>query len=59
MESGIFDVRKNATAPMIVILGHLELDAEISDVDMETAESNDYRGLSKKDRDANGVLAAM
>ena len=44
---------------MIVILGHLELDAEISDVDMETAESNDYRGLSKKDRDANGVLAAM
>jgi len=26
---------------------------------METAESNDCRGVSKKDGDANGVLAMM
>ena len=57
MESGIFDVRKNATAPMIVMLGCSELDTEISDVGIETAESSDCRGVSKKDRDANGVLA--
>ena len=44
---------------MIAILGHLELDMEISKTSIETAESDDCRGLSKKDRDANGVLAAM
>jgi len=32
---------------------------EVSDAGMETAESNDCRGVSKKDGDANGVLAAM
>jgi len=30
---------------------------EVSDAGMETAESDDCRGVSKKDRDANGVLA--
>jgi len=54
-----FDAHKNAAAPMIAMLGHLELDAEVSDTGMETAESDDCRGLSKKDGDANGVLAAM
>ena len=44
---------------MIAMLGHLKLDIEVSDTGMETAESNDYRGVSRKDRDANGVLAAM
>jgi len=44
---------------MIAMLGHSELDMEVSDADMETAESDDYRGVSKKDRDANGVLATM
>ena len=52
-----FDAHKNATAPMIAIFGHSELDMEVSDADMETAESNDCRGVSKKDRDANGMLA--
>ena len=51
-----FDACKNAAAPMIVMLGHLELDMEVSDIGMETVESNDCRGLSKKDRDANSVL---
>jgi len=43
---------------MIAMLDHLELDMEVSDAGMETAESNDCRGVSKKNRDANGVLAA-
>jgi len=32
---------------------------EVSDAGMETMESNDCRGVSRKDKDANGVLAAM
>ena len=56
-EPGSFDICKNAAAPMIAMLGHSELDTEVSDAGIETAESNDCRGLSKKDRDANGVLA--
>ena len=50
---------KNAIAPMIAMLGHLELDIEVSDASMETAESNNCREMSRRDRDANGVLAAM
>jgi len=42
---------------MIAMLGHLELDTEVSDAGMETAESDDCREVSKKDGDANGVLA--
>jgi len=57
LEPGSFDVCKNAAAPMIVMLDCPELDTEVSDADMETAESNNCRGLSKKDRDSNGVLA--
>ena len=52
-----FDACKNAVAPMIAMLGRLELDTEISDVGMETMESNYCREVSKKDRDANSVLA--
>ena len=54
-----FDAYKHTAVPIIAILGHLELDTEISDAGMETTESNDCRGVFKKDRDANGVLAAM
>ena len=53
------DVHNNAAAPMIVMLGCSELDMEVSDAGMETAESNDCRGMFKKDRDANGMLATM
>jgi len=52
-------VCKNAATPMIAILGHSELDMEISDAGMETTESDDCREMSKKDRDANGILAMM
>jgi len=41
------------------MLGRPELDTEVSDAGMETVESDDCRGMSKKNRDANGVLAAM
>ena len=58
-EPGSFDARKNAAAPMIAMLGRPEIDTEVLDAGMETAESNDCRGVSKKDGDANGVLAAM
>ena len=44
---------------MIAMLGHLELDTEVSDAGMETTESDDCRGVFRKDRDANGVLATM
>ncbi len=41
------------------MLGHLELDTEVSDAGMETMESDDSRGVSRKDRDTNGMLAMM
>ena len=53
-----FDVYKNAIALMIAMLGHLELDTEVSDTDMKTVESDDYRGMSRKNGDTNGILAA-
>jgi len=59
LEPRSFDACKNAAAPMIAILDCLELDTEVSDVDMKTIEFNDCRGMSRKDRDTNGVLAAM
>ena len=57
-EPGSFDACKNAAAPMIAMLGRSELDMEVLDAGMETTESNDCREVSKKDGDANGVLAA-
>ena len=53
------DVHKNTVALMIVILGHLELDTEASDTGIKPTESDDCRGMSINDRDANGVLATM
>jgi len=50
---------KNATAPIIAMLDHSELDTEVLNAGMETAESNDCRGMSRRDGDANGVLAMM
>ena len=57
LESGSFDVHKNATVLIIVMLGCLEIDIEVSDTGMETANSNDCREMSRDDRDANGMLA--
>jgi len=52
-----FDVCKNDTAPIIAMLGYPELDMEVSDAGMETTESDDCRGMSSKNRDANAMLA--
>jgi len=41
------------------MLGRLELDTEVSDTDIKTMGSNDCRGMSRKDGDANGMLAAI
>jgi len=59
LKPGSFDVHKNAVVPIIIILGHLELDIEVLGTGMETVESNDYRRMPRKDRDANGMLAVM
>ena len=58
LEPRSFDACKNAAAPMIAILGRSELDTEVLDAGIETMESDNCRGESKKDRDTNGVLAA-
>jgi len=42
---------------MIAMLGHSELDMEVSDAGMKTMESDDCREVSRKNGDANGVLA--
>ena len=42
---------------MIVMLDRLELDIGVSNVGMETMESNDCRGILINNRDANGMLA--
>ena len=57
-ESGSFDAYKNAATPIIAMLDRPELDTEVLDTGMETVESNDCKGVSKKDGDANGMLAA-
>jgi len=57
LEPESFDAHKNATALIIVMLDHLEIDIEISDASMKTTDSNDCRGVLRDDRDANGVLA--
>jgi len=57
-EPGSFDACKNAAVLIIAMLDCLEFDMEVSDASMETAESDDCRGVSKKDGDANDVLAA-
>ena len=58
-EPGSFDVCKNVVAPMIVMLGCSELDTKVSDAGMEPVESDDCRGVFRRNGDANGVLATM
>jgi len=62
LESRSFDMCKNAATPMIAMLCHSELDievsdAEVSDADIELTESNDCRGMSRSDGNANSVLS--
>jgi len=59
LELGSFDVCKNAIAPIIVMLGHLEINTEVLDTSMETVDSDDCREVSRDDGDTNSVLAMM
>ena len=52
-------MHKNAAVPMIAMLDHLELDTEVSNAGMETVGSNDCKGMSRKNGDANGILAMI
>jgi len=52
-----FNACKNTATPMIVMLGHSEVDMGVLDADMKTVESNDCREVSRDDRDANDILA--
>jgi len=47
LEPRSFDAYKNTIALMIVILGHSELDTEVSDTGIEAAESDDCRDVKK------------
>jgi len=59
LEPRSFDACKNTAAPMISMLSYSELDTEVSDAGTETAESDDCRGISRSNGDANGILATM
>ena len=59
LEPGHFDACKNAAVPIIAMLGYSELDTEVSDAGVETAESDNCRRMSRNNRDANSVLAVM
>ena len=44
---------------MIAILDCSEINMEVLDTDMETTESNDCKGLSRDNRNTNGILAII
>jgi len=54
-----FDIRKKIKALLIIILGCLEINIKILDVDIETAESSEYKDILRIDRVANGILAII
>jgi len=41
------------------MLGHSEIDIEISDASIETTESNNYRRVSRDNENTNDILAMM
>jgi len=57
LEPRSFNTCKNAVAPIIVILDHLEVNIEISNIGIEIVKSDDCREVSENDRDTNSVLA--
>ena len=57
LEPRSFDTCKNAAAPIIVILGCLEVDMKVLDVGMKTVESDNCRGMSGNDGNSNSILA--
>ena len=59
LKSKSFNVCKNTVVPMIVILGCLEVNLEISSTDMKTTESDSCREVLGDNRDTNGILAVI
>jgi len=59
LEPRIFDAYKNTTAPMIAMLGHLEINTKVLNAGIEIKDSNNCREISRNNRDANGVLSMM
>ena len=54
-----FDICKNTVVPMIAMLDCSEINIEVSNSGVETAESDDYREMSEDDGDTNGMLTIM
>jgi len=52
-------VCKNTAAPIIAMLGHLEVDTEVLNVGIEIMEFNGCREMLGGNRVANGILAMM
>ena len=50
-----FNAGKSTAAPIITVLDCSELDMEVSDIGIETTKSDDCKGISGNDRDANGL----
>ena len=59
LEPGSFDICKNTLTLIIVILGYLELNTEVSNIGIETVKSNDCRGVSRDDKNTNSILAMI
>ena len=59
LEPRSFDMHKNAAASMIAMLDYLELDTEVWDAGIKTTKSNYCRGVSRNNRNTNGMLATM
>ena len=59
LKPGSFDICKNATIPMIVMLDHSEIDLKVSSTGMKTAESDNYREVLEDDRDTNSIVISL
>jgi len=58
-ESKSFDIYKNVTTSIIVILDCLEVDIKILDIGMENTVFDEYREILESNGIANEVLAIM
>jgi len=59
LKPGSFDACKKAVTSMIAMLDYSEVDTKVSNIDIETIESDNCREMSEDNRDANIVLAMM
>ena len=59
LKPGSLDIYKNATVLIIVMLGHSKVNTKVSDIDVETTESDDCKELLVNDKDANGMLVII